>query len=831
MPLVYVVAAMASFVLVIALWRAVPDWTPAWQPILLVLFVVVLHFSEINSRVRSTVQGVAPVSVAVLVCVVYASPSSAIIYVGAGALLGKWLFKRQPPIKAVFNASKEALAATAAVVTAHGLGFVPLSDDSIGARNAGADVVAICAAAAAYAVADELLSNPVLSLASGSSLRRMFMTNVDVRFAIKLGGLAIAVAMYFILLESDVLLLAMPVLVYGLHLATAMGIRARAEREAWQRLAQATDGFNSVDFDGVLRTAVTRAAELFSVHEVEVEIRTPPRLVRGDANDVLYDGAPDGAPPSSGQAIPFDLATSTEAALLGELRLLIRGGQITLSERENYTLATFAAALCTAIRNASTFAETKRLAESNARAAAIDPLTELANRRRLTEYTNEVLAARPPNGITALLLIDLNHFKEINDTLGHSAGDQVLKVAGVRLKATAQPDDLVARLGGDEFAILLVGLPAPALSLARAHALLAALNPPMEVDGVRVSIEACGGVAIATSDGGGKRTVEELLRRADVAMYQAKRNGQRVVLFDQSRDTADVKSLALGGEISRAITEDEFIVNFQPIVDLGTGDAVGAEALTRWAHPQHGVLAPILFLDSIERSGQLAAFTEVVLDQALSAATRWLAAGFDMPVSVNVTPRSLLDSTFPDMVERQLEGRESLAPNLIIELTESVTLSQLEVVDDVLGRLRQLGLQLALDDFGTGYSSLATLARVPVQELKIDRSFVAAMDGPTEAAVVRSTIELGRSLGLMVVAEGVESERQRTRLWEFGCPWGQGHLFAKPMPIAKLLALLDAGPGGKPGRLAEPLHETGAVIRIPPSRRARGAQQAADGSS
>jgi EAL domain-containing protein (putative c-di-GMP-specific phosphodiesterase class I) len=182
------------------------------------------------------------------------------------------------------------------------------------------------------------------------------------------------------------------------------------------------------------------------------------------------------------------------------------------------------------------------------------------------------------------------------------------------------------------------------------------------------------------------------------------------------------------------------------------------------------------------------------------------------------------------MVERQLAGREHLASSLVIELTESVTLSQLEVVDDVLGRLRQLGLQLALDDFGTGYSSLATLARVPVQELKIDRSFVAAMDGAIEAAVVRSTVELGRSLGLTVVAEGVESERQRARLWEFGCPLAQGHLFAKPMPIGKLLALLKAGPGGKPGRLAQPLHEAGAVIRIPPSRRARGGgQQAADG--
>jgi diguanylate cyclase (GGDEF)-like protein len=826
---VYSVAALAAFVFFSAALLADPHSYVGWQPILLVLLVLALHRFNIETRIRATLHGIAPTSLAVLVCIVYASPTAAVLYTGIGTLAAK-LLARQGPVKAIFNASSETLAAAAAGAAAYSVGLIPLSQNGATGRVVTTDIVAICAAAGAYALVDEFLFGRVLSLAGGLPMRQILMSNVDVRFGIRLGGLAAAVVMYFVLLESDLLLLGLPVVVYGLHLASAMRIRTRTERETWQRLAQATDKFNSVDFDGVLRTAVMRAAELFSVHEVEVEVYNPPRLVRGDATSVLYDGAPGAAPASAGQAIPIDLATSDEEASLGELRLLIRGGQITLSERENFTLATFAAALCTAVRNATTFAETQRLAEVHARAAALDPLTDLANRRRLADYGARVLEARPPNGVIALLLIDLNHFKEINDTLGHTAGDQVLVECAKRLTTTAQPDDLVARLGGDEFAILLVGLPAPALALSRAHAMLASLNPPMEVDGVRVSIEACGGVAVAAGHATGKRTVEELLRRADVAMYQAKRQGQRVVLFEQSRDTADVKSLSLGGEIARAIAEREFVVHFQPIVDLGTGDTVGAEALARWAHPQHGFLSPNLFLDSIERSGQLAAFTETVLDQALSAVTAWRREGFDLPVSVNVTPRSLLDATFPDMVERQLSGREGPTSSLVIELTESVTLSQLEVVDEVLRRLRQLNIELALDDFGTGYSSLATLARVPVQELKIDRSFVAAMDAPTEAAVVRSTIELGRSLGLVVVAEGVESEHQRTRLWEVGCPWAQGHLFARPMPLPKLLALLASGPGGRRGRLAAPLHEDGAVIRMPPNRRGRTQQQAADGS-
>jgi EAL domain-containing protein (putative c-di-GMP-specific phosphodiesterase class I) len=346
----------------------------------------------------------------------------------------------------------------------------------------------------------------------------------------------------------------------------------------------------------------------------------------------------------------------------------------------------------------------------------------------------------------------------------------------------------------------------------------------MEIDGVRLSVEACGGVALATGD----CDIEELLRRADVAMYQAKRAGQRVAMFARSRDTADVGSLALGGDLARAIAKGEFQVNFQPIVDLGSGQVVGAEALTRWAHPQRGDLPPKTFLDAVERSGQLPAFAVSVLDQALAAAASWRDAGFELAVSVNVSPRSLLDSSFPEVVAERLAAADVPPTNLVIELTETVTLSQLEVVDDVLKRLRELGVQLALDDFGTGFSSLATLARVPVHELKIDRSFVAALDAPTEAAVVRSTIELGRSLGLLVVAEGVESERQRTRLWELGCPTGQGHLFAWPIPPHQLLEKLQHGTDGRPGTLAAPLHEGGSVIRIPPSRRARG-QQSAEG--
>ena len=246
---------------------------------------------------------------------------------------------------------------------------------------------------------------------------------------------------------------------------------------------------------------------------------------------------------------------------------------------------------------------------------------------------------------------------------------------------------------------------------------------------------------------------------------------------------------------------------------------ISTEALARWHHPDRGDLNPVRFLDKVERSGLLAAFSEAVLEQALHAAKALRAEGFPLPVAVNVSPRSLLDPGFPDAVQDRLTHADVAPESLTIELTESLTLSQLDVVDEVLRKLRDLGVRLALDDFGTGYSSLATLARVPVHELKIDRAFVSAMDStPADAAVVRSTIDLGRSLGLLVVAEGVESEDQRHRLWEQGCPAGQGHLFGRPMTLDRLLQTLTRGYGDRPATLAAPLHDSASVIRLPARR-------------
>ncbi|MGH3738985.1 MAG: putative bifunctional diguanylate cyclase/phosphodiesterase [Micromonosporaceae bacterium] len=554
------------------------------------------------------------------------------------------------------------------------------------------------------------------------------------------------------------------------------------------------------------------SAELFSADITEVEVSFPghpARLIRGSGKEIFWDGPADRAPKSDSESIDAPLASHDGDIVVGHLRLRFHG-KVKLTERERYALRTFAASLCTALRNAQTHAETQSMAQRYAHAARHDQLTGLANRRRLIEIGETTVSTRPIRGIHALLLIDLDHFKEINDTLGHAIGDGVLERVGQRLAAAAGPDDLVARLGGDEFAVLFVGLPAPALASHRARKMLAALDPPLEIDGVRLQIEASGGVATAPIEGG----MTELLRRADVAMYQAKRAGHTISVYSQARDTADLGQLSLTGDLRRALDERQFALGFQPIVDLASGIVTGAEALARWRHPKRGDLGPPRFLDAIVRSGLLTPFTEIVLDDALDAAAAWQDAKHPISISVNVSVRSLLDSRFPELVARRIAAHDVPPEMVTLELTETLTLSRLDVVDEVLAALRETGVRLALDDFGTGYGSLSTLAEVPIQQLKVDRKFIAAMDTSDEsAAVVRSTIELGRSLDLDVVAVGVESETQRQTLFELGCPAGQGHLFSRPMTAERLTGVLKRG-----GDLAPPLSREAAVIRMPVHR-------------
>ncbi|GIJ08746.1 hypothetical protein Van01_19600 [Micromonospora andamanensis] len=760
-------------------------------------------------RIRSTTHQINWNEMAIVIGVAVAPTPWVVLCTGIGVVIATY---RLPAIKMAFSIGKNILVAWAAGATLALLDWSRPTDDLLRMS------LALALAYLAAALVDDVLAIPVIALATGTRISRQFRNNLDLR----VGGFCVRFAVALctlLLLEIDTrLLLAVPPLVLSLHLAYSGRIRQRTEQQVWQRLAQTTDALNVVELDEVLTTAVTRASELFSADEVEVELRDADRVVRGGADGVTYDGPAAEPTTVQGAVVPARLEGHDKTVDVGMLRLRFRG-PVKLSEREHYTLYTFASALCTAIRNAQAYAELARVARAHAHDATHDALTGLPNRRHLLEAGNDHLQQRHADGVSALVLIDLNHFKEVNDTLGHTAGDQMLAAVAERLRAAAHAEDLVARLGGDEFAVLMRALPAPAVAAHRAETLLAALHEPFDIEGMRINVEASGGIAAAPATGG----MVELLRRADVAMYQAKRTGQRVATYASARDTADLGRLTLGGDLPRAVADHEFTVNFQPIVDLGTGEVIAAEALARWRHPTHGMIDPLRFLETIERSGLLPAFADAILDQALIAAGTWRDAGFDVPVAVNVSPRSLLDARFPGSVLARLRAHDLPPDRLILELTETLTLSQLDVVDQVLTRLRDAGVRLALDDFGTGYSSLSLLSRIPVHQLKIDRSFVTAMESSTEAAaIIRSTLDLGRSLDLAVVAEGVEREAQRHALWELGCTAGQGHLFARPLPAGTLLAALQRGTGDRTGCLAVALHDAGAVVRLPQGRRQGG---------
>ncbi|WP_207914373.1 bifunctional diguanylate cyclase/phosphodiesterase [Micromonospora sp. KC213] len=808
--LVGLVVVLATCATLAALWATVVSVPPRSIDDAAVLLALALTVTmgtsvKVRIRIRSTTHLISWSEMAIVLTVALAPLPWAVLCTPIGAALASW---RLPAIKLFFGVGKNTILASGAGATLAALHWAPTMGV---AQQVGLLAVAYLVAA----LLDDVLAIPVIAIASGTRISRQFRSNLDLR----IGGFVVrfvVAACTLILLRADPqLLLAVPPLVLSLHLAYSTRIRTRTEQQAWQRLARTTDALNVVELDQVLTIAVTQAAELFSADEVEIVLGDEGRTIRGASGVITYDGPASEPSPIDGAVVTARLEGHDRTADIGTLRLRFHG-PVQLSEREQYTLRTFASALCTAVRNARAYAELARVAAEHEHAATHDALTGLANRRHLLESGTEQLNTRHAEGITALVLIDLNHFKEVNDTLGHAAGDQVLTQVADRLRDAARDTDLVARLGGDEFAVLLRGLSAPAVAAHRAETLIGVLHEPFEVDGMRISVEASGGIAAAPASGG----MPELLRRADVAMYQAKRAGQRIATYVPTRDTADLGRLALGGELPRAVADQEFTVNFQPIVELGSGAVTGAEALARWHHPVHGVIDPLRFIDAVERSGLLPAFAEAILDQALLAAVTWRTAGFDVPVSVNVSPRSLLDARFPGAVLARLRAHDLPPERLVLELTETLTLSQLDVVDQVLNRLREAGVRLALDDFGTGYSSLSLLSRIPVHELKIDRSFVTAMDSsPEAAAVIRSTLDLGRSLDLTVVAEGVESESQRRALWELGCGAGQGHLFARPLPAGTLLAALQRGPGGRPGVLVPPLHDTGTVIRLAAGRR------------
>ncbi|MGZ4372645.1 MAG: sensor domain-containing protein, partial [Gaiellaceae bacterium] len=600
------------------------------------------------------------------------------------------------------------------------------------------------------------------------------------------------------------------------HRLTELAVHENEERMS-ALIATQRDAAFSGDVQGVLQMITTRASEITNADGAALLLLDDGKLlvragcgILGDAVGKRLDPSASGLERWLGDGLPRrfgDAQSRPEIAAavagLGEVRSLALApihheqmvvGLLEVAAREPATFQAqdeealeLLSVIVTATLGQEELRQNARLAEHE---ALHDALTGLPNRVLFDDRVRQALrTAEREGGRVVVALLDLDRFKEINDTLGHTSGDRVLTRVARRLQACVRASDTVARLGGDEFGLLLLVDGIESAGLKRLlDKLVAAIERPIDLDGLPLGIEGSIGVAFFPDHG---LTSQELIRRADVAMYAAKEDGRPYAFYEQAGDHHDPVRLTLVGDLRRAIDEGELILYYQPKVALTDGSVHSVEALLRWRHPDQGLtlIPPGEFIPQALETGLMKPLTRYVLDRALQQARAWHDDGLDLSVSINVGIRNLIDATFPDEVATALEQAGAEASWLEIEIPESAMLDEASRTKAILERLSAMGIRLSIDDFGTGYSSLSYLRRLPVSEIKIDRSFVLGMAGDADdAVIVRSTIDLARNLGLQVVAEGVESESVRDQLAELGCDFAQGFFLSPPVSAEELCA-------------------------------------------
>jgi diguanylate cyclase len=695
---------------------------------------------------------------------------------------------------ALSNAAALSLVSAGAAATAWLIGLRPYNP------LRPATVLALATAGAVYYLLSLLLVSALAATESHHSYRSVVRILAVSKAPMAVGNLMIGIGALTAMMVNPWWLFALPPALWLIHQTYTHRLRAEEERRAWQVFSETTRELNHLDERRAAAAGLRGIWRLFDPVTAEIVIDGPPGRPRA------YQMAQDGAvtrtePPNLKPTVPVAVRQLlVGGARVGELRL---HRTTPINRRDGLMLAAYGDALAASVHDAATNTELQTLTERSTFDAMHDGLTGLPNRASLLVRGAAMLHTLASTAPAALLLLDVNHFKEVNTTLGHAAGDELLQIVASRLSAETPPGGYLARLGGDEFALLVTGrLAAAEATVAWARSLADHLAVPTEVSGVQLSVEASIGV-VASTAGGADMT--ELLRRADIAMYQAKGQGSSVSRYDPERDRASTDRLALLAELREALASDDQVdVVVQPVVALDSGQPIAVEAFVRWQHPRRGTLTPIHFVRAVEQSELLGPFTRYVLDRALAVAAELADRGVAVPISINLSPRSLHDRQLPAVVAQTLQRYRIAPEGLILEITETVVLREDRVVDEVLAQLRTLGVRLAVDDFGTGYSALTFLTRVPINEVKIDRSFVTRMvDSAEAAAIVRITVELGRELGLRVVAEGVETPEQRRALAALGCPAAQGFHFYPPMAVGSLIEALReaaAAPAGGPVR-------------------------------
>ncbi|WP_308121293.1 putative bifunctional diguanylate cyclase/phosphodiesterase [Paractinoplanes bogorensis] len=793
-------AAVAGSALVVAvLGVLLPVHRPADRPLESVVgigvalaLVVAAQLARLRFRLGRGMVSVSWGEAAFIIGFVVAPPGwlPAATLVGALAawtLLSWWDSHRNPAETVHLAASLSLGTAGATLVATLLAGDAPVQS----LRTVGA----VVAGALTYLLITFSLATLTLTLHRDAPPRQIIVRASYAKIPMFVGNLVVGLAAVHALVDGPLWLLAFLPGLWLLQRTYRFHLRGEEERRMWEAFSAATATLPAGTETEVVRAGLGAALDVFGARRVEIEVRGRDGERRYAEDGPGQDNAVAGLP---GPAITRSMAVAGDT--VGELTVWLADPTLPVP-RDEAAISAFGDALAGALHDAATRSQMAELEERLARDRTHDRLTGLLNRATLLTEGDQRLRSLDRRRPVALLLLDINDFREVNGTLGHRHGDEVLRVVAERLSELSRDGELVARTGDDEFALLVPTVAVLAdsaallpsslpLAVRRARELAEHLNRPMEVSGVRIAVEVAVGVAATSA---GRADLGELVRRASLALRQAKRQQVSVSVFDASQDAVTTDGLAMLAELQDALAaDDQIMLNLQPAVDLVTAAPTGVEALVRWRHPRRGQLSPTEFIPVVEHSAELhTAFTARVLDLALEAAGRWHAAGVDVPVSVNVSARSLLDPGFPAQVAEALRRHHAPASHLVLEITESVAVSEERIVDEVLAELRGHGIQLSLDDFGTGYSSLAIVTRAPVDEIKIDRSFVDDMiESRAAEAVVRGAVELGARLGVRVVAEGVETTEQRAALIALKCPTAQGYHFCKPMPADKIVQAL-----------------------------------------
>ena len=754
---------------------------------------------------------------AVLAPVVFSLAGPVVVLLAAVAMAISETIHRTRPAKLVFNVAQWAAAAGAGSLCYAALGH----GDAPTARN----LTALAAAMGAVAVVNHLAMVAVLSLVTPGSVRGVLKAMAPVvRLGWLVGG-ALNLAFGLLLVAAlhtgawTTVLFVVPLAM--LHWANRGYAEGRADRARLAGLQRATHALvGPIDPRDAIGDFLGEVRECFDVEVVELVLKEPSgyRVHRLTAADPTRHRSWSMAAESNTLAIlllerggtvrvganhrdpdvvdrlrqeqwrdclaaPLPSTGRARGVICGYNRTGLQG----FETGEMAVLDALAQELAGALEKAE-------LVEEVLHQALHDALTGLPNRTLFHQRVQRSITTAEASGSSAaVMLIDLNRFKEVNDTLGHHNGDLLLQDFSRRVQNCLRPGDTVARLGGDEFAIVVPNVAGRPGAERVVNRILRALDEPFALHELTLDMDAAIGVALYPDHGADPAT---LLQRADVAMYAAKGTMSGYEVYSAENDRYSPRRLALVNELRSAASRGEMRVHYQPKSDLRTGRVTGLEALLRWNHPKHGPVPPDEFIPIAEQTGSIRALTTFVLEEALTQCGAWRRAGLKLDMAVNLSVRSLLDTDLPDEIERLLVDTGIPPACLTLELTESSMMSDPIRTADVLARLHQLGAQLSIDDYGTGYSSLSYLRRLPVDEMKIDKSFVMNMSGEgNDDVIVRSTVDLGHNLGLRVVAEGVEDAASWDRLAALGCDSAQGYWLSRPIPaedVAPLVARLDA---------------------------------------